>query len=512
MTKIEMKPVPPTLEELLRIEKGLKEIDRRKTFHALDFYTPYPKQELFHNYSISHRERLLMAGNRVGKSFCGAAEMAFHLTGQYPDWWMGRRFARPIKAWAASDTGLTTRDVVQSKLCGPYADRAKFGTGAIPKDCVDWKNDVSLARGVTDLFDTVLVTHRTNGVIDGKSILTFKSYEQGRKKWQGEAVDVIWCDEEPDEDIYGEALARLAPTDPAEEGGIIFITFTPLLGRSSVVLRFIEPPSPEYILLHPEERPEDRTWVSMTLEDALHITPEARAKLIAGYKSTEREARVKGTPILGSGRVFETPEETIMEAMVAAWPPNWFYLWGIDFGVGHPFAAALLAWDKDADVIHILHTIRMKDAKPIEHAKAMKAILPGCPVAWPHDGAAREKSGEVVMKLYKKEGLNMLPEHATFPEGGYGTEAGVLELGTRASTARLKVAAHLSDWFEEYRFYHRKDGLIVKVRDDLLSATRIGVMMRRKAKQISVFGPAWAHRGAKQSQIADGVDQNLWGA
>jgi hypothetical protein len=48
-------------------------------------------------------------------------------------------------------------------------------------------------------------------------------------------------------------------------------------------------------------------------------------------------------------------------------------------------------------------------------------------------------------------------------------------------TGRLKVFAHLSEWFEEFRLYHRKDGLIVKERDDLLSATRIALMMLRAA-------------------------------
>ena len=47
------------------------------------------------------RERLLMAGNQVGKTTCGAAELAIYLTGRYPDWWDGRRFDRPIVAWAA---------------------------------------------------------------------------------------------------------------------------------------------------------------------------------------------------------------------------------------------------------------------------------------------------------------------------------------------------------------------------------------------------------------------------
>jgi hypothetical protein len=51
----------------------------------------------------------------------------------------------------------------------------------------------------------------------------------------------------------------------------------------------------------------------------------------------------------------------------------------------------------------------------------------------------------------------------------------------RMQTDRWKVFSHLSDWFEEFNLYHRKDGLIVKQGEDLLSASRYAMMMRRKA-------------------------------
>jgi hypothetical protein len=73
----------------------------------------------------------------------------------------------------------------------------------------------------------------------------------------------------------------------------------------------------------------------------------------------------------------------------------------------------------------------------------------------------------------------MLKVRATFQDGTYGPEAGVAEMLDRMQTGRLMVFAHLKDWFEEFNMYHRKDGLIVKLNDDLMSATRYGMMMRR---------------------------------
>ncbi len=78
------------------------------------WYVPHSKQRAFHAAGGGARERLFLAGNRVGKTLAGACEMAFHLTGRYPAWWDGVRYDRPIEAWAASVTREATRDILQT--------------------------------------------------------------------------------------------------------------------------------------------------------------------------------------------------------------------------------------------------------------------------------------------------------------------------------------------------------------------------------------------------------------
>ena len=168
-----------------------------------------------------------------------------------------------------------------------------------------------------------------------------------------------------------------------------------------------------------------------------------------------------------------------------------------------------MAWDKDNDILHILHTIRIADEMPINHAAAMKPIGANVPVAWPQDGTAREKtSGEALSKSYSAQGLLMLPEHATWPDGGLSTEAGILEQQEREASGRLKVASHLSDWFEERRFYHRKSMVRSKrVKDDLMSATRIGLMMKRFGRAV-ILG---SHVGRKRTgQLARDIDFDVF--
>jgi hypothetical protein len=101
----------------------------------------------------------------------------------------------------------------------------------------------------------------------------------------------------------------------------------------------------------------------------------------------------------------------------------------------------------------------------------------------------------------------MMPSHSTFTEGGYSPEAGVKELEARMTSGRFKVAAHLSEWFEEFRFYHRKDGLLVRQMDDLMSATRQVVMAKRFGQAVGLGG---SFVRPKSSPIAQDVDFDVF--
>jgi phage terminase large subunit-like protein len=469
---------------LREIAEGLEAAVYRKTYQQFFDFQPYAKQKEFMAAGSAFPERLLVAGNQNGKTHIGAFEVACHMTGLYPEWWTGRRFTKPTRGWIAGETSLVVRDVQQKKLCGEPGVEAAFGAGMIPKDL--FTDKPSLARGITDAYDTIQVRHVSGGV----SVARFKSYEQGRTKFQGETLDWLWFDEEPPMDIYSEGLTRTAATK-----GICFMTFTPLKGRSDVVIRFLDEPSPY------------RNVTTMSIDDALHISAEERERLIASWPAHEREARRAGVPTLGSGRIFMAPEESILEAPIDYIPPHWVKLWGIDFGIGHPFAAVLILWDRDADVIHIHHTYRVADALPIQHAAAMKLVGAAVPVAWPRDGTNRQADGEPLAAHYKRQGLFTLHEHATWPDGSVSTEAGILEMDEREKSGRLKVARHLSDYLEERRFYHRKDGQIVKIKDDLMSACRTAIMMKRFARGV--------HLGAGVPQrmvgeIAEGQDFDVF--
>lgn len=192
----------------------------------------YPKHMEWLAAGAAYRERCAMMANRSGKTFgLGGYELSCHLTGLYPDWWEGRRFEHPISAWAAGDTYETTRDIIQLTLLGEVDFRGgrkiMDGRGVIPGSLL---GDPSWRSGVQNLVDTIAVRHVTGG----RSWLGLKSYDQGRRAFQGTGRHVIWFDEEPPMDVYNESLIRTATLN-----GITMLTFTPLLGLSEVVLSFL---------------------------------------------------------------------------------------------------------------------------------------------------------------------------------------------------------------------------------------------------------------------------------
>lgn len=451
----------PPKQALLKITQELK---RRQDRDKLSRYKPYKKQIEFHNAGATFRERLFRAGNQLGKTWSSAYEIAFHLTGLYPDWWEGKRWSRGVTGWALGESMESTRDTMQRLILGRPGE---WGTGTIPSALLI--GEPKRAQGIADSVDCVFVRHVSGQV----SRLYFKSYEKGRSKLQGETLDFAALDEEPPMDIYTEVLTRTNATK-----GIVWITFTPLLGMSDVVRLFLQNPTP------------DRSDTNMTIEDVDHYTKEERDRIVASYPAHEREARAKGIPILGSGRVFPIAESVItVEPFLV--PDLWPRICGIDFGWDHPSAAVWLAWDRDTDTIYVTDCIRVRETTPAQQAPAIKMRGDWIPVAWPHDGLQTEKgSGFQLAEQYRNVGVNMLHEMAQFPEtgdeSGYKTsrisvEAGVLGMLQKMQAGKFKVFSTCNDWFEEFRLYHRKDGKIVKLQDDLMAATRYAYMMLRYA-------------------------------
>jgi len=216
----------------------LEEKARRKKYNKIQSYFPdegplrrelYEKHmELFRAGKI-HRERLFMAANRVGKTESGGGyEIALHLTGEYPKWWEGRRYDRPIKVLAAGDTGQSTKDIIQEKMLGGEWGSEEWGSALLPRRLITEK-PISKA-GISKAYESLKVKHVSGGFSEFK----MRSYDQGRRIFQGFELDIFWPDEEVPLEVYEEGLIRTMTTQ-----GMVIMTFTPLNGLTELVMSFM---------------------------------------------------------------------------------------------------------------------------------------------------------------------------------------------------------------------------------------------------------------------------------
>jgi len=456
-------------DEKLTLLEILEEKERRaKTRKIFSLYPDdgplrrelYTKHLKFFRSGKTFLSRASIAGNLTGETTLNGYETALHLTGLYPDWWEGRRFTYPVDWWAASDTGETTRDILQFELLGRIDE---IGTGMIPKDCII--GEPTRRRGVADAVDTVRVKHVSGGI----STLSFKSYDQGREKFQGKKKHGISLDEEPDLGVYTECLTRLTSTTPGIEDGIMLCTFTPLKGMSAVVLMFLNEPNPNRFVL------------TMGFDHVPHLSAETKAKLLSSFPPHERDARANGTPQLGSGAIYPIAESDIFIPDIEI-PPHWPRAFGMDVGWNRT-AAVWGAWDRDNDIVYLYGEHYVGQEKPFIHAESIKARgawIPG--VIDPASRGRTQDDGIKLVDQYIEQGLDL-----EFADNS--VESGIYEVWTRMSLGRLKVFNSLGNWKDEFRLYRRDDkGRIVKEKDHILDATRYLIMSgldRAKTKPVA---------------------------
>lgn len=432
--------------EAAHAERLLKELQRREQRNRIDqfFATPanragYPKHMEFFEAGATFRERALFGANRIGKTegvLC--YESSLHLTGQYPSWWRGKRFNRPVNWWLGGDTSTTVRDIVQQKMLGKLG---QTGTGLIRGDCIV---DTTNKRGVPDAVENVIVKH----VSGGKSVLQFKSYDQGREAWQGTEQDGIGLDEEPPADVYSEAVIRTMTT-----GGMILATFTPMKGLTEVTQSFLD-----------ADKSASKFMCTATWDDVLHLDEKTKKELWDSIPPHERQARAKGIPTIGVGKIYPVDVESLLIDPFEL-PKHWPKGYGMDVGWNRT-ACVFGALDRDSDVLYLFSEHYMGQAEPAVHASSIRARGEIVGFIDPASRGRSQHDGSQLIELYRTEGLQLqIADNAV--------EAGIYDVYQRMTSGRLKIFRTLVNLQKELGVYHRDEhGKVVKTNDHLCDALR----------------------------------------
>lgn len=462
-----------TREKKLELLALLNEQSDRARYRKINLIFPdtgplrrelYPKHCEFFRAGAFKKERLFMAGNQVGKTEAGGCELTYHLTGNYPGSWEGKRFDRPIRALAAGDTSQTTRDIIQKKLLGGEYGTADWGSGLVPRHLI---GKPTPKPGVPKAYEEVKVLHEPTGKW---STLKLRSYDQGRRIFQGTQEDFVWMDEECPYDVYEEALVRLFTTD-----GIFILTFTPLSGLTELVKSFMDSCKDQDI----ESSDEPRYLVQAGWDHAPHLTEEKKDKLgkTLGLKPHQLKARKYGIPSLGAGAIYPYDVEDIKVKPFRI-PKEWPRAYGLDVGWRRT-AAIWGAWDRESDIVYLYSEHYIGGASPVEHSAAIKRRgewIQG--TIDPASQASSQKDGECLIDHYIGHGLKLIPADNSVDTGIYAVQE-------RLATGRLKVFGSLTNWIYEFGLYRRVEkqtetGTIIKIvkeDDHLMDATRYLIMM-----------------------------------
>lgn len=463
-------------EQLIQL---LEEKARRSTAYRYKtiYQSLYDWQKEFVGHTRNYSQVALIAANRIGKTFSGTFIDAIHALGDYPDGWCGHAFDHAPLIWCLGYSGEKTRDLLQTPLLG-QKHGPSFAGALIPQEHI---LEYESMAGTPNALRSVYIRQVGGGDIQAKdSKIQFWSYSQGQHALMGDGVDWFHIDEEPrDPDIFPQVLTRTATGDK-NRGGRGILTLTPENGRTQLICQFMDEPSTAQIFMQ-------KGW-----DDAPHLSAKVKEELLSSYPAHQREMRTKGIPMLGHGRIYDIAEESIVCDAFDI-PAHFAVIGGMDFGWDHPQAQVQLVWDRDNDSYYVTRAWKMARVKPIEAWGATKSWTAGVPTAWPADGLQTEKGSAQQQKSYYTEaGFNLLYEHATWPDGANGVEAGLFEIRDLMLSGKFKVFRGLRDWLNEFLQYHRDEkGKIVKVGDDLMDATRYAYMMRRFAVPYGSIGKGW---------------------
>ena len=429
------------MSEWSELEKVEQELIRRDRENKLRNFKPYPKQLSFMN--DKHKVVALFGGNQSGKTTVGSAFVAYHLTGEYPSWYSGIKFDRPVTVWVAGESSTRVRDTLQEKLFGQLGE---WGTGLIPKYSLI--GDPVRKGGIPGAIDIARIKHKSGGT----SIIQFFSYDQGREKFQGSTVDLVWCDEEPPDDIYKEAKMRTIAAS-----GYVFLTFTPLRGITPLCDEIIGNKDNIYGVHY------------LTWDDVTHLSEVDKQMQIAGLGPHEIESRKFGKPSIGTGKIYQFDEEdyTIPDFTIHS---KWRTIGGLDVGISHPTCAVKLTIDDESGVGYIHQEYKVSGETSIYHAYKLR----DWPCRFAIDPNSRQRSistGDSPYKMFQ----DIMGEDRLIPADNR-VNYGISLIRAKIATEQLYIFESCVEILKEMRLYRFKEnGDIHKVDDDLMDALRYAV-------------------------------------
>jgi phage terminase large subunit-like protein len=335
----------------------------------------------------------ITGGNRSGKTELGAIiTVAWALGKEYFDGEPAGEYIKrlpipppPNNIWCVGLDFPTVRDVIW---------REKFVSGAAHPGLLPKTSVVRKAN------ESDLQIFFENG-----SVITCKSADSGREKFQSASINLVWIDEEPDEAVYDECYQRTVDCR-----GKILITLTPLSDISSGVR------TPWVFNLFEDMRAgqKDIKFVKLSVLDNPYVPDEEKDKLRDKWAGHfEERARLYGDFVQRSGLVYPTwnPKVHVVSAATPL-PIDWHRTVCIDPAPTGPTGCLWCATDPYGNCYYYKEYLE-SNLVISEHAKRILIRNGGAPVdTWlidPKMGAQRNsETHRTVQQLYRDAGIPVI--------------------------------------------------------------------------------------------------------
>lgn len=273
--------------------------------------------------------RALFWGNRVGKTEWGGSETSRYATANHPY----RSVAEGVEIWVACPSYEVQEDTTQKKLLSYLPAKA-------------------IAR--IDYLRGKIIKKIT---LKNKTEIVFKSYDQGREKFQGTGKRLIWFDEEPPHDIWEECFVRVEAGQQLD----VILTMTAVKGMTWVYDEI-------YLATHnPDLFVSEAGW-----DDNPYLTEQQKEQMSRGLSAAALKVRREGKFVKRVGLVCAWWDRTKhlrhYEALNRSW--TWYEI--LDGGWSDPAAWLLVGVDNDNNV-HVVNGYRKKELRA-ERIKELRDI------------------------------------------------------------------------------------------------------------------------------------------
>lgn len=463
-------------------------------YNALKYFRPFDHQIAFFN-TISDR-RGILAANRIGKTVSTCYETAMHLTGQYPAWWTGKRFDRPITAMVAGEGWSQVALVLQAELLGTPDIKLKdqLGTGAIPRDAIV----VDTIRSDGPNCIGIEIRH----VSGAKSYLLFANYTQEVRQLQGFKLNLAVFDEQPPDDFFSEIVTRTATTQ-----GMVMCSFTPLKGLNGLVSKFWNREQGyDYVRVSWDDVPEYDPWG----EPFLLAT--TRKQLERDYLPHEREARMQGKPIMGKGAVFQLRDWPTYKSgeYIFSEMRNIHRVISLDLGlVNDKTVISLIYWDpyeKTAWLHKQIVVQGVEEAVPTQYINhLLRPEVFGTPIVLPADANTQGRytmSSASIRELFEQYELNVYEKAIMNPPDQQGRVTnhksyGINQMRQMLEVGSLMVNENCVEFLREANNYYVDTQGRFSDPDDCIDSARYGLMACLQG-----IAEPWDNRSPQQRMAA----------